>query len=763
MAVVTANLGFPRIGAHRQLKFALEQFWSGNREAEQLQATAREIRKTRWQLQADVGIDEIPSNDFSLYDHVLDTAVLLGAVPARYGRQPEMVALDTYFAMARGGNSVPAMEMTKWFDTNYHYIVPEFEPGMNFRVASRKPVEEFLEAKALGLITRPVLLGPISFALLGKSRGQHFDRWTIVKALLEIYRELLRDLGHAGAAWVQMDEPCLGLDLTGADLAFFGKAYEQLVSCAPGLKILLATYFSGLGENLHTALRLPVAGLHLDLVRAPDQLLAALVGAPPNLTISLGLVDGRGVWRTDLDRALKLAQAAINRLGQDRVQIAPSCSLLHVPVDLDEESNVDPKMRNWLAFAKQKLAEVKLLARAVTDTSPEVVDRFREHRRVLAERREAPRVYDPAVRKRVAAIVPDMFDRPGSSAVRAKKQSRVMPLPLLPATTIGSFPQTRDVRRARTAYRSGTLSKTQYEDLLRNEIKRAIRIQEELGLDVLVHGEFERNDMVEYFAEQLNGFLFTGNGWVQSYGSRCVKPPILFGDVSRPQPMTVAWAEFAQSLTKLPVKGMLTGPVTMLEWSFVRDDLTRADVCFQIALALRDEVKDLESAGIRVIQVDEPALREGLPLRKAARSEYLRWSVDAFRLVTAVASDETQIHTHMCYSEFRDILDAVKRMDADVISIEAARSEMELLNEFTGKEYPNSIGPGVYDIHSPRIPSSEEVGALVSKALRVFRQERLWVNPDCGLKTRRWEEVRGALTNMVAAARRLRQHIQAER
>ena len=662
MAVATANLGFPRIGAHRQLKFALEQFWSGKSEATQLQGTAREIRKTRWQVQADAGIDEIPSNDFALYDHVLDTAVLLGAVPGRYGRQSETVGLDTYFAMARGDRTVPAMEMTKWFDTNYHYIVPEFEPGMNFRVGSRKPIEEFLEAKALGWRTRPVLLGPISFVLLSKSRSQPFDHWTIVKAILEVYREVLKELAHAGAEWVQIDEPCLGMDLAEADVALFERLYEQLASCAPALKILLATYFSGLGENLHTALKLPVAGLHLDLVRDPDQLLAALAEAPPNLTISLGLVDGRGVWRTDLDRALKLAQDAVDQLGPDRVQIAPSCSLLHVPVDLGQESNLDPQIRNWLAFAKEKLAEVSLLARAATETSPAIEEQFRENRRVLAERRKAPCVYEPAVRKRVAAIVPGMFVRPSNAAARARKQSRVTPLPLLPATTIGSFPQTREVRQARAAYRSGTLSTEQYNDLLRNEIKRAIRIQEEIGLDVLVHGEFERNDMVEYFGEQLNGFLFTSNGWVQSYGSRCVKPPILFGDGSRRQPMTVEWAVYAQSLTKLPVKGMLTGPVTMLEWSFVRDDLNRAEVCFQVALALRDEVKDLEHAGIRVIQVDEPALREGLPLRQAPGSEYLRWSVDAFRLVTAVASDETQIHTHMCYSEFRDILDALKRM-----------------------------------------------------------------------------------------------------
>jgi 5-methyltetrahydropteroyltriglutamate--homocysteine methyltransferase len=763
MAVVTGNLGFPRIGAHRELKFALEQFWSGNSETKQLQTTACELRKLHWRMQADSGIDQIPSNDFSLYDHVLDTAVLVGAVPARYGHQPDGVDLTTYFAMARGNDSAPAMEMTKWFDTNYHYIVPEFEAGMDFRVASHKPVEEFLEAKALGLMTRPVLLGPVSFVLLGKDRSQRLDRGAIVKALLEVYCELLKDLEHAGAVWVQIDEPCLGLDLAEFDLALFGKAYEQLVGCAPGLKLLLATYFSGLRQNLGRALSLPVAGVHLDLVRAPDQLLPALTEAPANLTVSLGLVDGRGIWRTDLDRAFKQARDAIGRLGPDRVQIAPSCSLLHVPVDLDGESHLDPHVRNWLAFAKQKLAEVKLLARAVTDPSPEVMEQFRENGRVLAERRSDSRVYEPAVRQRVAAITHEMFSRPSVFDVRTSKQSCVTPLPLLPITTIGSFPQTREVRQARAAYRSGRLPETQYEDLLRNQIKHTIRIQEEIGLDVLVHGEFERNDMVEYFGEQLKGFLFTSNGWVQSYGSRCVKPPILFGDVSRPRPMTVAWARYAQSLTRLPVKGMLTGPVTMLEWSFVRDDLTPADTCFQIALALRDEVKDLEAAGIRVIQVDEPALREGLPLRKSDRLEYLQWAVDAFRLATAGAKDETQIHTHMCYSEFQVILEAVKRMDADVISIEAARSEMELLDEFAEKDYPNSIGPGVYDVHSPRVPSSEEVETLVNKALRVFRRDRLWINPDCGLKTRGWEEVRLALTNIVAATRRVRDNPQAER
>ena len=489
--------------------------------------------------------------------------------------------------------------------------------------------------------------------LLGKDRSHRLDRGAIVKALLEVYRVLLKDLEQAGAVWVQMDEPCLGLDLTEADLLLFGKAYEQLANCAPGLKILLATYFSGLRENLGAAFHLPVAGMHLDLVRAPDQLLPALNETPADLTLSLGLVDGRAIWRTDLDRAIKQARDAVGRLGPNRVQIAPSCSLLHVPVDLDQESGLDPHIRSWLAFAKQKLAEVKLLAQAVSDDSPEVTEQFAENRRVLAGRRRDPRVNVPAVRKRVAAITPDMISRAGDFAARARKQSCVAPLPVLPITTIGSFPQTREIRQARAAYRSGRPPKAQYEDLLRNEIKRTIRIQEEIGLDVLVHGEFERNDMVEYFGEQLKGFLFTSNGWVQSYGSRCVKPPILFGDVSRPQPMTVAWARYAQSLTRLPVKGMLTGPVTMLERSFVRDDLRLADTCFQIALALRDEVKDLEVAGIRVIQVDEPALREGLPLPKSDQLEYLQWSVDAFRLATAGAKHETQIHPTSATASFR--------------------------------------------------------------------------------------------------------------
>ncbi|MFZ0595055.1 MAG: 5-methyltetrahydropteroyltriglutamate--homocysteine S-methyltransferase [Bryobacteraceae bacterium] len=756
MGIVTGNLGFPRIGARRELKFALEKYWSGQGSAQQLQTAAQELRKNHWRMQADAGIEQIPSNDFSLYDHVLDTAALIGAVPARYDFKADRLDIETYFAMARGTATVPAMEMTKWFDTNYHYLVPEFETGMELRTSSQKPVDEFREAKALGLTTRPVLLGPVSFVLLGKIRRAGFHASDVAEAVVDVYGQVLKGLASEGAIWIQIDEPCLGLDLSPSDCTLYRRVYERLASLAGGLKILIAAYFSDLRENLDLALNLPVAGLHLDLVRAPGQLAGALQHAPAGLTLSLGVVDGRGIWRTDLDHALRVVRSAVDRLGHERVQIAPSCSLLHVPADLDQEMHLDNELRSWLAFAKQKLDEVRLLARAIEKGSPEVREQFEESRRVLADRREAPRICDPAVRARVAAIAPPMLQRHASYTERRKQQERTTPLPVLPTTTIGSFPQTPEVRRMRAEHRSGKISAAEYESFLRAEVERTIRFEEETGLDVLVHGEFERNDMVEYFGEQLNGFAFTRNGWVQSYGSRCVKPPVLFGDVSRPHPMTVAWARYAQSLTTLPVKAMLTGPVTMLEWSFVRNDLPRAETCFQIALALREEVADLETAGVRVIQVDEPALREGLPLRTSDRKEYLRWSVDAFRLATAVVKDETQIHTHMCYAEFGEILDAIRDMDADVISMEAARSQMELLEAFRSNGYRNDIGPGVYDIHSPRIPTEEEMERLIQKALKVFRPDQVWVNPDCGLKTRRWEEVRASLANMVSAARKLR-------
>ena len=762
MSIATGNLGFPRIGVHRELKFALERYWSNRSSAQQLQTVAQQLRETHWRLQAAAGIDQIPSNDFSLYDHVLDTAALVGAVPARYHFPSGEVDIDTYFAMARGTGTVPAMEMTKWFDTNYHYLVPEFEAGMKLRVSSQKPVEEFREAKALGVRTRPVLLGPVSFVLLGKRQRAAADPNDFTEAVADIYGQVLNRLRSEGAVWVQMDEPCLGLDLSATDVALYRRVYERLASSVSGVKVLITTYFSDLRENLNLALSLPVGGLHLDLVRGPGQLAAALKNAPASMVLSLGVIDGRQIWRADLDRALEVLRRAVDSIGHERVQIAPSCSLMHIPLDVEEETQLDPDIRSWLAFAKQKLSEVKLLARAIEENSPGIREQLDENRRALADRRQSPRVCDPAVRTCVAAVTPAMFQRHAAFPERRREQSRSMPLPVLPATTIGSFPQTAEVRRMRAERRLGKVDEAEYESFLRTEVERAIRFQEELGLDVLVHGEFERNDMVEYFGEQLSGFAFTRNGWVQSYGSRCVKPPILFGDVSRPHAMTVAWAHYAQSLTKRPVKAMLTGPVTMLEWSFVRDDLPRAETCLQIALALRKEVADLEAAGVRVIQVDEPALREGLPLRKADRAEYLRWSVDAFRLATAIAEDKIQIHTHMCYAEFGEILEAIREMDVDVISVEAARSQMELLGSFRGRIYENEIGPGVYDIHSPRIPSEAEIESLIRKALGVFRADQLWVNPDCGLKTRRWEEVHASLANMVTAARRLRAELKRE-
>lgn len=760
MAITTANLGFPRIGAKRELKFALEKYWAKKCPIEELETTARMLRETHWKLQAAIGIDQIPSNDFSLYDHVLDTVALVGAVPARYNFRGGNVGLDTYFAMARGTATSPAMEMTKWFDTNYHYLVPEFEAGMDFRLATQKPMLEFREAKALGIMTRPVLLGPVSFALLGK-RHSRLSPADIASTVGDVYGQLLQDLASGGAAWVQIDEPCLGWDLSSSDWKSFRTVYDRLAS-ASRIKILLATYFSDLAENLSLAQSLPVAGLHLDLVRGVSQLDSALESTPANQVLSLGVIDGRGIWRSDLERVLELLRRAGDRVGPRHIQIAPSCSLMHIPVDLEQETKLDPEIRDWLSFAKQKLQEIKLLARALEEDSQEIRERLDENRRALAGRRTSPRVCDPAVRARVNAITTAMLKRQAAFPERRRNQARAMQLPLLPTTTIGSFPQTAEVRRARAARRSANMPEPAYEAFLRAEVERTVRFQERIGLDVLVHGEFERNDMVEYFGEQLNGFAFTGNGWVQSYGSRCVKPPVLFGDVSRPNSMSVEWARYAQSLTERPVKAMLTGPVTMLEWSFIRDDLSRKETCFQIALALREEVQELQAAGLRVIQVDEPAMREGLPLRKAERPEYLRWAVDAFRLATAVADATTQIHTHMCYADFGEILEAIREMDADVISMEAARSQMALLASFSSDVYRNDIGPGVYDIHSPRVPSQLEIESLIRKALQVFRAEQLWVNPDCGLKTRDWAEVDAALPNMVRAAQNLRKELTQE-
>jgi len=768
--VIASNLGFPRIGPRRELKKALEQHWSGRVGEEELQSVGREVRQGNWRLQKQLGLDHVPSNDFSFYDHVLDMAALVGAVPKRYAWSGDTVDLATYFAMARGAQSkaatggqtprgldVPAMEMTKWFDTNYHYIVPEFERGQEFRLAGTKPVDELLEANSLGIHTRPVLLGPVSFLLLGKLRdGAGRSPLSLLDGLLPVYEELLQRLVKAGADWIQLDEPCLSLDLEPQALRAFPSAYSCLAAAAPRLRLLIATYFEGLRENFSAVLRLPVAALHLDLVRAPEQLEEALAGAPATLSLSLGVVDGRNVWRTDLERALAVVERAVKAVGEERVLVAPSCSLLHSPVDLQFETHLDEELRGWLAFAKQKVEEVVLIARAIREGRKAVNEALEANRDAMERRRISPRIHNEAVKKRAAAVTKQMLRRGSPYAARRRLQEERLGLPAFPTTTIGSFPQTSDVRAARAELRSGKRDLASYEGFLREELERTIRFQEEVGLDVLVHGELERNDMVEYFAEQLTGFAFTQHGWVQSYGSRYVKPPIIYGDVSRPAPMTVEWSRYAQSLTKKPVKGMLTGPVTILQWSFVRDDQPRSETCRQIALAIRDEVADLEAAGIKVIQIDEPAIREGLPLRHDDWNTYLSWAVDAFRLASAGVRDETQIHTHMCYSEFNDIIEAIGALDADVTSIWFARSQMELLDALRRYRYPNEIGPGVYDIHSPRVPSREEMEELLRKALDVLSPGQLWVNPDCGLKTRRWEEVRPALAAMVEAASSLR-------
>lgn len=752
------NLGYPRMGKNRELKKALEQFWSGKLSETALLEQATALRKQHWLLQRELGLEHIPSNDFSLYDQVLDTIALVGAVPERYQWHDKSVDLATYFAMARGvqqdqAEGTVAMEMTKWFDTNYHYIVPEFSPQQTFRLGSTKPLDEFMEAKALGIHTRPVLLGPISFLLLGKTHRHDFQPLALLDRVLPVYEEILQALAVAGADWIQIDEPCLVLDLGNDVQDIFEQTYTRLSAVSPSLHLLLATYFGDLGSSLPWVLHLPVAAVHLDLVRAPQQLEHALAAVPAGLILSLGLVDGRNVWRTEFDQALSLLERAIQTVGSKRLLIGPSCSLLHVPVDLAQETQMDDELKQWLAFAQQKIEEIVLLARAANEGMAAIAEQLEANRHAFRQRRNSPRIHNQEVARRVKGVIGQKAERKSPFAQRKERQHEKLHLPLLPTTTIGSFPQTSDIRAARAAYKSGKLDAADYQDFLQKEIEMAVRFQEEIGLDVLVHGEFERSDMVEYFGEQLDGFLFTQYGWVQSYGSRCVRPPIIYGDVMRPSPMTLHWSQFAQKLTNRPVKGMLTGPVTILQWSFVRNDQPRWQTCYQLALALRDEVHDLEAAGIGIIQIDEPALREGLPLRRADWQTYLSWAINCFRLVSSDVLDETQIHTHMCYSEFHDIIEAIVNMDADVISIEASRSQLELLNTFVSYRYPNEIGPGIYDIHSPRIPSREECEEILSRVLKVLPIEQIWVNPDCGLKTRRWEEVKPALANLVAAAR----------
>ncbi|MBN9538376.1 MAG: 5-methyltetrahydropteroyltriglutamate--homocysteine S-methyltransferase [Alphaproteobacteria bacterium 65-37] len=776
MSVTVASLGFPRIGPRRELKKSLEDHWAGRTGEAELLRDAAALRAAAWARLKSAGIDWLPSNDFSLYDHVLDTSAMVGAIPAVYGDQGSAVPLATYFAMARGtrgaegsatcvghthdharAHGLPALEMTKWFDTNYHYMVPEFTAGQTFRLASTKPIDEFLEARSLGFATRPVLLGPVTYLLIGKSREAGTSPLTLLPGLLEVYGEVLRRLQAAGASWVQIDEPALVLDLDDDARKAFETAYRTLAAATPSLKLMLTTYFGDLRENLETALALPVAGLHLDLVRAPHQLDEALTKAPPDLVLSLGVIDGRNVWRADLEKILDWIEPAVQRLGPDRVMLAPSCSLLHVPIDLAQETNLDRDLTSWLAFATQKLEELRVLASALNQGRNTVSAPLREATEAAAGRRTSAKIHHPDVQSRLAAVTPAMAKRRSTFDARRDIQQSRLNLPVYPTTTIGSFPQTKEVRNARADHQRGTLSDTDYNAFLKRETEAAVHWQESIGIDVLVHGEFERNDMVQYFGEQLSGYAFTRHGWVQSYGSRYVRPPIIFGDVSRPTPMTVGWSAYAQSLTPKPMKGMLTGPVTMLQWSFVRDDQPRQETCRQIALALRDEVTDLEKARIAVIQIDEPALREGLPLRKADWKHYLDWAVQCFGLTAGGVDDATQIHTHMCYSEFNDIIEAIGALDADVISIETARSKMELLDAFTRYRYPNEIGPGVYDIHAPRQPTVGEMAGLLAIAGRNLSPGQIWVNPDCGLKTRTWDEVKPALLNMVEAARQMRQ------
>ena len=749
--VQTANLGFPRIGAGRELKTALEAYWRGELDKAGLAAEAMRLRAEHWQVQRAAGIDVLPSNDFSLYDHVLDITAMLGAVPPRFGEIGNWVNGALYFAMARGTDRAPAMEMTKWFDTNYHYIVPELHKGQSFRLATLKPIEEYLEAAALGFETRPVLLGPLTWLLLGKSKDG-VDPLSLLPAVTAVYEDVLQRLAQVGAQWVQIDEPILATDLPQEALDALASLYARLAACGP--RLMLASYFGTVGNAFDTLLKLPVAGLHFDLVRAPEQA-ERLITADTDKLLSLGVIDGRNIWKADLNAILPMVKAVAERHG-GRVQLAPSCSLLHSPVDLARETGLDAELKQWLAFAKQKLDEVCVLARAVNEGEAAVSVQLQANATAMAARRTSPRIHDAAVKDRAARVSSADLSRQSHYADRAAVQAGRFGLPRFPTTTIGSFPQTVDVRHARAEHRKGRLSDADYEVFLREKTADCIGRQEAIGLDVLVHGEFERNDMVEYFGEQLAGFAFTRAGWVQSYGSRCVKPPIVYGDVSRPRPMTVDWSVYAQSLTKARVKGMLTGPVTILQWSFVRDDQPRSETCRQIALAIRDEVHDLEAAGIAMIQVDEPALREGLPLRKQEQAEYLQWAVDAFRLASTGVADETQIHTHMCYAEFSDIMQAVVAMDADVISIETSRSAMELLNDFGTRAYPAAIGPGIWDIHAPRVPTLEEMAGLLRKATAVIPEDRLWVNPDCGLKTRGWPEVEGALRNLVATAQALR-------
>ncbi|BEV07577.1 5-methyltetrahydropteroyltriglutamate--homocysteine S-methyltransferase [Methylophilus sp. DW102] len=759
--ITTHNLGFPRIGAQRELKFALEAYWKGQSSLDTLKQIGKDLRQQHWQLQS--VLDFAPVGDFAFYDQVLDMSFTLGNLPARvqdFHGDP----LDNYFRVARGRSAesaeahaqccggVAAGEMTKWFDTNYHYIVPEFTANTHFKLDASRLLAQLAEARALGVQAKPVIIGPVTYLAIGKAKDDS-DRLALLPQLLNVYAELLETLAQQGVAWVQVDEPVLVTELTPEWQHAFNLAYHQLKSSR--VKLLLATYFGPLADNQYLAANLPVAGLHIDAINARHEIVPLLAMLPAHKVLSLGVINGRNIWKTDLNATLDWLAPIAERLG-DRLWLAPSCSLLHVPVDLDSELKLDSEIKSWLAFAKQKLEELQVLATALNHGREAVKVALAVNQVAIEARRLSRRVHNPAVKVMLQTLTPQLGQRQNVYTQRAAKQAALFNLPKFPTTTIGSFPQTAEIRQARRQFKAGELDQAGYQAVMKAEIARSVREQEALGLDVLVHGEAERNDMVEYFGEQLEGYAFSQFGWVQSYGSRCVKPPILFGDISRPQAMTVQWIEYAQSLTSKPMKGMLTGPVTMLNWSFVRDDQPREVSCYQLALAIRQEVLDLEKAGIRIIQIDEAALREGLPLRKSDWKKYLQWAVASFRITANGVADETQIHTHMCYSEFNDIIAEIADMDADVITIETSRSDMELLDAFDDFNYPNEIGPGVYDIHSPNIPEPDRMVALMQKAAARIPAERLWVNPDCGLKTRQWAEVIPALRNMVSAAQQLR-------
>ncbi|KWT58437.1 5-methyltetrahydropteroyltriglutamate--homocysteine methyltransferase [Streptomyces albus subsp. albus] len=754
--------GYPRQGQHRELKKAIEGYWKGRVTADALVETARGLRRANWQQLVDAGVHEVPTGDFSYYDHVLDTSVMVGAVPDRHRAAVEAGALDGYFAMARGTQDVAPLEMTKWFDTNYHYLVPELGPDTVFAANSAKQVDELKEALALGHTPRPVLVGPVTYLLLAKPApgvAAGFDPLTLLDRLLPVYAEVLGDLRAAGAEWVQLDEPALVQDRTPAELNAAERAYRDLGALTDRPKLLVASYFDQLGEALPVLAKAPVDGLALDFTEAAAGNLDALAaaGGLPGKRLVAGVVNGRNIWINDYEKSLATLGTLLGLA--DQVDVAASCSLLHVPLDAAVERDIDPQILRWLAFAKQKTAEIATLARGLAQGTHTIAAELAANRADLASRAGSAITHDPAVRARAAAVTDADGRRSAPYAKRAAAQRAHLGLPLLPTTTIGSFPQTGELRAARADLRAGRIDTAGYEERIRNEIREVIAFQEKAGIDVLVHGEPERNDMVQYFAEQLTGYLATQHGWVQSYGTRYVRPPVLAGDISRPAPMTVRWTTYAQSCTDRPVKGMLTGPVTMLAWSFVRDDQPLGDTARQVALALRDEVADLEAAGTSVIQVDEPALRETLPLRAAGHAAYLAWATEAFRLTTSGVRDRTQIHTHMCYAEFGDIVQAIDDLDADVISLEAARSHMQVARELAAHGYPREAGPGVYDIHSPRVPSAEEAASLLRKGLDAIPAERLWVNPDCGLKTRAWPETRASLENLVAAARTVRAEI----